>query len=734
MEQTYQEYGEPENRQRKHLRDYLYVLIKRRWTVITVALIVAVLVLIVGLGKDPVYTSSTTVLVEQSNGGENLNMPYNFYRWDPEFLPTQIEIIKSKSVSRRVVDKLKLDTKYPDYFFPKTEKKKSIRADLQKAVSSFFNKLFQPEADPEQNKPAVEPKAPDKADAIAARLQGGIRVSPVPDTRVLTIQYTDRDPHMAQRIAEALANAYIEVSMEIKLSSTQQALQWMTTKAEAERKKLEESERALQKYKRDNNFVTVENKLTIYPEKFAQASTQLVEAEKRQEELKAVYDQIITLKDNVKKLETIPAIADNAAIVSLRSQILKAEQLIKELSRKYGHKHPKMIKAVGDRSILIREKKAEIKRITESIRQDYELAQSQLENLRASLAATKNELLDVNERFIQYSIMNREVESNRALYDALTANIKKASTSEGSQSINIWVMHAASLPSMPANKNPKKIILMAAFIGLAAGLGLAFFIEYLDNTVKSTDDLEQRFGVTVLGTVQQAKRGEAIESIVTNNARSPISENYRLIRSGLLMSAADHPPRTLLITSMGPQEGKTTTSINLAETMAQGENKVLLIDADMRKPRLHTLFALTNTIGLSSYLSGNSDENIIHSLADQHIDIIPSGPIPPNPAELLESKRMKTLIREMSDRYDFVLFDSPPIGSLVDGLLISTLVDGTVLVVRAGKTTHDSFNAGLKKIAAIQPRILGVILNSMTARIAGSRYYHYYEYYSRDGK
>ncbi len=734
MEHVYQEQTEPERKSRVHLRDYLHTLKKRKWTIFTVALIIATLVLIFGLGKNPLYTSSTTVLVEQSNGGENLNMPYNFYRWDPEFLPTQIEIIKSKSVSRRVVATLQLDSKYLSYFFPDTQENTSNSDGTRQTVLNFFQQLFQPDIPVNTDKPEDEHPSLDQADSIAARIQSGIQVAPIPDTRVLNIRYTDRDPYMAQRIAEALANAYIEVSMEIKLSSSQQALKWMTTKAEAERKKLEESERALQKYKRENNFVTVENKLTVYPEKLAQASNQLSESENKLKELKAVYGQIMQLQGDVKALETIPAIANTPTLVSLRSQILKAEQLIKELSKKYGYKHPKMVKAVDDRNILLREKKTEIKRITASIRQDYELAQSKLQDLKKDLATTKTELLDVNERFIQYSIMNRELESNRALYDALTTSIKKASTTQDSQNINIWVMRAASLSKTPSNKNPKRILLMAMALGLAAGIGLALFIEYLDNTVKSTDELEQRFGVTVLGTIQEAKKGESIESIVKDNTRSPISESYRLIRSSLLLSAADHPPRTLLVTSVGPQEGKTTTSINLARTLAQGENKVLLIDADMRKPRIHTMFALANTVGLSSYLSGSSDDNIIHPLPGEYMHIIPAGPIPPNPAELLESKRMKKLLQEMSAQYDFIVFDSPPIGSLVDGLIISTLVDGTVLVARAGKTTYDAFNTGLKKILDIQTPILGVVLNSMSASLAGSTYYHYYEYSSKDGK
>ncbi len=733
MEQQYNDYNDPAEEGQIHLRDYLQILNKRRLTVVTVFLIVAVLALILGLGKEPLYTSSSTVLVEKNRPNNNLGSS-GYSSWDPEFLPTQIEIIKSKSVTRRVVDTLQLDTRYRSYFFPESEEEESFVSTIKKSVSSFVAALFQPDKDENGDGSDDEKELRDEADVIASMLQDGIEVKPVRETRVLNILYTDKDPRMAQRIAEALVQAYIEVSLEIKLSSTQHSLKWMTSKAAAERKKLEESERALQKYKRDQNLVTVENKLTIYPEKLAQASRKLSESENRQKELKALYNQIIKVQDNSQALETIPALAQNPAIVSLRSQILKAQQLIKELSKKYGSKHPKMIKAVDDRNILIQEKNIEIKRVIESTRNEYELAKSRQESLKEQLASSKNELLDVNERFVQYTIMNREVEANRVLYDALTASLKKASLTEESQSVNIWVMRSASLPKGPSNRNPKRILLLGMILGLAGGVGLAFFIEYLDNTIKSTDDLEQRYGMTVLGSVQEAGKGEAIETTIKDNARSPISESYRIIRSSLLLSSADHPPRTILVTSMATQDGKTTTSINLARTMAHGGDKVLLIDADMRKPRVHSLFGMPNTVGLSSYLSGNSDEKIIRSLADEKIGVIPSGPIPPNPSELLESKRMQHLLQQLTGVYDFIIIDSPPIGHLVDGLILSTLVDGTVLVARAGKTTYDLFGSGLKKMQDIKAPILGAILNSMSAKLAGSKYHHYYEYYSQDGK
>ncbi len=734
MEQLYQDYNEPPFDEQFNLRYYLQILNKRKWTVITVFLIIVVLSLILGLGKKSLYTSSSTVLVEKNRPNTNLS-GYNYSSWDPEFLPTQIEIIKSKSVTRRVVDALQLDTRYRSHFFPKSKKEESFVTGIRKSFNSFLATLFQPDSDTETGLSGVEQEPVEDADIIASMLQEGIKVTPVRETRVLTILYADKDPHMAQRIAKAQVQAYIDVSLEIKLSSTQQSLKWMTAKAEAERKKLEESERALQRYKREHDLVTVENKLTIYPEKLTRFSNQLSESESKLKELEDLYEQIVAVQDNPQALETIPTLSRNQVIISLRSQILKAQQLIKELSKKYGHKHPKMIKAVDDRNILIREKNDEVKRVIESVRKEYELAKSRQDNLRELVGETKTNLQDVNERFVQYSIMSREVETNRALYDALNVSLEKTSVTEESQAVNIWVMRTPSLPKGPSNKNPKRMLLLGMVLGLAGGIGLAFFIEYLDNTVKSADDLEQRYGVTVLGSVQEAGKEEAIETIVKDNARSPISESYRLIRSSLLLSSADHPPRTILVTSMATQDGKTTTSINLARTMALSGAKVLLIDADMRKPRVHSIFGIPNTLGLSSYLSGNTDEEkVIHTLPDEQISVVSSGPLPPNPAELLESKRMEQLLQHMSGTHDVIIIDSPPIGHLVDGLILSKLVDGTLLVTRAGKTTYDLFGSGLKKMQGINASILGVVVNSLSARLAGSKYYHYYEYYSRDQK
>lgn len=713
------------------LRDYLQILNKRRMTVLTVFCIVFTISVILGMKKDaPLYTSTSTILMERNliNNNSGLGM---FYMWDPEFLPTQTEIIKSKKVAQRVVDQLELDTKYHNHFFPVQKREESWWTTLTRLPGKMFTAVFDSGLDDTRSVLPVElTNELNTSDIIAEMVRTSIELEPVKETRVVNINYTDTNPSVAKMINDALVKAYIDETLDIKLNSTQQSLRWMTSKAEQERKKLEEAESSLQKYMREHNLVTLEDRLAVYPEKLTQFSTELSTAESRRKELDAIHRQIARFGVTDQSLETIPIFSQNSNLQSLRDQILKADQLIKELSKKYGPKHPLMIKAVDDREVLSKEKASEIKRITESIAQDYELAKSREENLRGLLNTTKEELLDVNERFVQYSIMKREVEASRALYEALTSTIKTASVTEETQNVNIWVMREASLPDSPSNQRPRRTVLIGFILALAAAVGLALLVEYFDNTIKTADDIEKRYQLTVLGAIFETRKNEAIEQVIEENGQSPAAESYRMIRSSLLLSSADHPPRTILITSMTAQEGKTSTALNLTRTMAQMAGKVLIIDADMRKPRIHTLLDVPNDTGLSTYLSGNTDEKIVHQVPDKNIHVIPAGPIPPNPVELISSHRMIILLEDMAREFDFIFIDSPPIIHLADGLILSTLVDGTVLVARAGRVTTDIFMAGLKKLNDFKPHILGVVLNGMNARLTGSHSYYYYHYKS----
>lgn len=724
-----------------HLRDYIRVLQKRKMTVLTFLSITFFLVVLITFTSTPLYTASSQVLIEKNIGAGGLEGTRSYNYWDPDFLTTQFEIIRSDNVARRVVKRLQLDTRYKKYFLEEAdEAAPSFPASFMHSFQEFLAGLFsstdtsvEDEGQVGADDLAVTVAPLTDAEIIAAMIRENLSVEPIKNTKTVYISYTNRYPAMAKLVVDAVVQAYMDEMLEIKHSTSSYALQWMTAKAAEERKKLDKSELALQKYMREHDLVTVENKLAVYPQKLAEFSKQLSAAQAEQKEYEALYEQIKATGKDYKNIETIPVFAENKVLQNLRDKVYTVEQKVKELSKKYGYKHPVMIQAKSERDLLLKEQRFEINRIIEATKKAYDLAKSREANLKKLLAESKAGMLDINERFMQYTIMKREVDMNRAIYDNLTSSIKTANVTEQAQDVKIWVIEKAELPLYPSSPRKRRNLALGLILGLFGGVGLAFFVEYLDNTVKTAEELERHFQLTVLGSVEEVKeKGETIESYLVNNPLSPLSESYRLIRSGLLLSSPDHPPRTLLVTSMAPKEGKTATTANLARILAQSEKKVLIIDCDMRRPRIHSLFSQPNAYGLSNYLTGDREQSLVRTLPDEQLSLITAGSIPPNPAELLNSKGMEQLLQSVLKAYDFVLLDSPPIQSVTDSLTLSRLVDGTVLVVRSGKTTYDTLDNGMKKMREVNAHLLGFVLNGFKKSSGDSGYYGYYDYYSKD--
>lgn len=724
-----------------HLRDYWLVIVKRKVTVITFLAITFLTVFIATYTATPYYTASAQVLIEKNESGGIDGRSY--YRWDPNFLSTQFELIRSANVAHNVVKALKLDTQYRHYFFePKKEGFSTYLSSVKSSVKEFISGLVASDTSPINNNEdggllSIVSEPLTDADIIANIIKGGLSIKPVANTKTVHIAYTNKHPAMAKLVANAIVQAYIDEILEIKLANSNYSLKWMTSKADEERKKLEGSELALQKYVRNNDLVTVENKLAIYPQRLGEFSSQLSKAQAKLKEYESLYAQIKKLGENYDNIEMIPLFADNNVLQRLREKLFQGEQKIKDLSKKYGRKHPVMINAKAERSLLLKEKKFEVNRIIESTRNSYELTKSKEHNLTQLLAKTKSEMLNVNERFTQYAIMKREVDTSRVLYDALSSSIKKASVTEQSNDINIWVVKKASLPGAPSKPQKKRNLTLGLILGLFGGVGLAFFIEYLDNTVKDGKELEHRFDLTVLGSVEEfsEKDGTFLDTWLPNNLLSPVAESYRLIQASLLLSTPDNPPRSILVTSLSPKEGKTTTTSNLAHILAHNGKKVLIIGCDLRRPRMHRVASIPNSHGLSNYLTGSRATHLIKTIKEDAIYLITAGDIPPNPAELLQSDRMKVLIKEMEKRYDYVLLDSPPVQRVTDSLTLSKLVDGTLLVVRSGITTYDSIESGIRKFREIHSNILGIIVNGVKRqKSSDSGYYGYYDYYQKDGK
>jgi polysaccharide biosynthesis transport protein len=737
--QEQERYYEEDAENEVNIRDYLQIIWTRKFIVISLLAVVFAITVIKTFSTTPIYTSSTEVLIERNRPTSGLENQY--YSYDPEFIDTQSAIIKSVKVARRVVDNLKLATTYKSYFFEKKQEEPSFFQTLRADVMGFVEKIVSSLQSGDQKGSSKDSGAPgtsmaplSEEDMLAMMVQGSLSVMPVKNTKLVQISCRHKSPLIAKLVADAVAKAYMEELLDMKLTTSRYALEWMTAKAQDERNKLEASEKALQTYMRANDLVTVENKLAITPQRLTEFSSQLSKAQTDRKSLEEVLGQINAAGKDVVKLENIPVFAGNEILKSLREKVFKARQNISELSKKFGEKHPVMIKANDELGELISQQQAEVNRVVAISRNSLELSRSQEKNLEELVATTKAELLNLNEKFIQYSIMKRDVDANRIVFDALTASIKKEGVTEQSQSVNVWVVRNAFLPMAPSTPNTRRNLALGLVLGLMAGVGCAFLVEYLDNTVKSEKDLENRYGLTVLGSVQKLKeKNTNIESFIVQKPASPLAESYRLIRSGLLLSSAERPPKTILVTSMAPGDGKTTTTINVARVLSQGGKKVLIIDCDLRRPRIHSVFAIQNEKGLSNYLTGNLNENIVHKIPGEEIFVITSGPIPPNPSELVGSRRLKLLLEKMAENFDFVLLDSPPVQMVTDSLALTQLVDGTLIVVRAGETTYDMVAGGMKKLKNVQCHFLGFVLNGSDKRRVGGNYSaSYTTYYAKD--
>lgn len=719
-----------------HLRDYLRVIQKRRYTVLTFFILTLLITIIATFAtrQAPQYQASTQAVIEKNLTYSLTGMHYTSYGgYDPEFLETQIQIIKGEGVAAKVMASIGRD-RIHEVFFPQQNQ---LKPSTLTAVKSWINQQLQaareliagdsatPTPNPMLAEGEIEPGL-SKEDLVKAIIRGGISVEPVEGTRVVAISYVSPNPVLSRRIANSVAQAYIEELLDMHMESSGQSIKWMRNKAEEQREKLEEAEQLLHEYKKKHNIVTIEDRLAILPERLAELSEKMTQAETRRKELESIYSQVKDKPDNA--LETLSVIATSVAIDEINKKILLAEQKIAELSKKYGPKHPRMITATNELNGLRRKKHQELKNAVERVKNEYLLAQSQEAQFSEMLKQTKYDAEVLNEKSIQLGILKRQVETNQYLYDALIKRMKEKDLTEKNQLVNVWVIEKATTPELPLPGKGRRNILLALILGLFGGIGLAFFLEYLDNRIKAPEDIEEKYSLPVLGVINLLKsKKETVIDTIRADKIGATSEGFKSLRTSVLLSRADKPPQVLLVTSTSPSEGKSTISSSLALTMARADMKTLLIDADMRRPSLHKYFGVENVGGLSSYLSGNAAKKQLSAGEIENLHIVTSGDVPPNPSELLSSEKIGRLIREQRQSYDIIIIDSPPL-SVTDPILLSRLVDGVLLVAAAGETRYEMLDKGIKKLEDVSAPISGLVLNRFEAKSSGY-YYHYGDYY-----
>jgi len=700
------------------LRDYWNVVLKRRWTVVAFFIIIVTLVTIFTIRQTKIYEAKASVVIEPyapqvlGNVREVYNMGAGSYWSNKEYYETQYHIISSRSVSQKVVQLLRLEGN-----------KEFLGIDK---LTLEDQKLFL-----------------DEPIDYAEIVQGMLSVEPVKDSRTANIKVRHQYPKWAQRIANAVVNAYIDYNRQVRRQVTQDAAGWLAGQANDLKKRMEEAEFQLYEYKKNKKILSVslEDRQNITSQRLQDLNQTLSRVQAEYFALEAKRKQILDVKENRTGLDSVDKVINNRLIQLLKESYVKLKEEQSELSSKYLPDHPKL-KVVNNKVALIRKNiDREVDNVLASLESEYKAKQGSEISLRKEISKIKAEAHDINKKELDYKRLKRVSDNYTALYQHVLKRQKEATLASHQETNNVYKLDSAIEPHFPVSPRVRLNILLAVVIGLLGGVGLAFFLEYLDNTIKNQEDVERYLQIPFLGIVPSIKLDPHLEegettfhrdNYLVSHPKSSVAECCRTVRTNILFMSPEKPTKRLLVTSAGPQEGKSTVVINLGVTMAQSGSKVVLIDTDMRRPRLHKSFGLKRGVGLTTAILGEAEpEEVVHHTDVPGLDIVPCGPIPPNPTELFHTERFGQIVERLDKIYDRIIFDSPPVMMVADPLILSRLIDGAILVIKGGHTSRDMVQRALKQLRDVQTRILGTVINDLDLdhREYGYYYYRQYGYY-----
>jgi capsular exopolysaccharide synthesis family protein len=745
------------NRKEIDLLEYWRIVLKRKWVLVTFASVLVVFVAVLSFTATPLYRATATILIDEPSASlVNIQDVLNsggYYQTDylGTYFNTQLKLLTSRSLAERVAKKLDLGSR------PEFRTARSSRTSPVQAVKGFLSlRWVLPRKKPAETPPgAGSPPATSYAFAVL----DGLGITPVPETRIVQVSSTSSQPVLAADIVNTLVDEFVRYSVETRYEATKQTSEFLSETISQLRDDLKRKEEDLQKYGEEKKLVFLNDKESTVVNKFSDVNAAFTEAQIDRFKKEALYRELRDLNINA-----LPESVTNPVIQALKASYSQAQSDYEEKGKFYRPDYPEMVKLKARLESSKNALQEEIRKAVGAAEADYRAALNKERSLQGLLDSQRTDVVRMNNNAILYRSLQIEVDNMRSLLSTLVSKqneIQVSSQLGGLRTSNIKIVDRALVPGGPFTPNTRRNLMMALFLGLFGGLGLIFLVEYLDNTVKGPEDVEKLTGLPSLGIIPYLsadglKRkpspygarpysygaegeipGEAlpdvseIELINLLFPKFSIAEDYRTVRTAILFSHADSSPKTVCFTSSMPQEGKTATVSNMAISFAQLEGKVLLIDADLRKPRLHKVFQTRNLVGLSGFLTGKLafDEAILKT-SIENIWIIPSGPHPPNPAELLNSKRMRDLLARVKDRFDTVLIDTPPVLAVIDPVIVSSLADCTVLVVQAGKTTRRALGKAVGEVRKAKAEIVGVVFNEVKLgrQGLGTPYYHYYQY------
>jgi succinoglycan biosynthesis transport protein ExoP len=708
------------------LRHIWRVIYRYKWGILGLAVMVSALATLIVFAMSPIYRSTATIMVEskQIKVVSSIDEVSSVDATRSEYFQTQFEILKSRDLARKVAEKLNLRQN------PEFMRKKDDKPD-----NGFDWKAWLPIDLPEPPPPSENDTMEGLLDDFASRLT----VAPVRLTQLAKISFDASDKKLAMDVVTALGEEYIDSEMEARLEMTRKAGNWLASRLQSLRDKLTDSERRLQQYLEKENLVDVQGVLTISAKEMEATTSRLVEARKTRAEAETIYRKVVSLGDNlIKSVESIPEIFRDPVIQDLKRSEAEAQKNLFELAERYGASHPKMIAARSQMDTVNTQLRRQIASIVNGIKNSYDVARANEAELNAILGTNKGDIQSISRKHARLAELQREVESNRHLYELFFNRFKETSEAGDLQAAHARFVDKASTPVVPVKPNKKLIISLAFAASLVLGVVLAFILERLDASVRTPQDVEDKLSQTLLGTLplikEKLEKAVAFQFLI--DRKGGFSESVRTIRTAVMLSNLDKTHKVLLVTSSTPGEGKSTTSVSIALALSQME-RVLLIDADMRRPTIAKYCELPHRIsGLSSALTRTEAlEDCIHRLEDTSLDILPVGLIPHNPSELVASKTFADLMDQLEHRYDTIVIDSPPVHAVSDAQLLAQYATAAVYVVKFETTSSHVAREGLKRLQQTGIPVLGVVLNQVdidkVSQVGG--YYHGYYYYYNKG-
>lgn len=706
-----------------------HILLKRRWTIAATVGLVFTAALVASLLITPVYRATSSVQIDRelmNVTGDDQN-PMAGMMNDPNYLNTQYQLLQSRELASRVLS----DIGYQD-------KKRFAQVFQPSAGGQIKSWIGLGDDGSEEAKPSPAQQKKQSLERVA-RFQDGYSIEPVRNTRLVKIHYNSTDPAFAILAANALAAAYQNRNLEARFETSSYAKSYLEDQLKQLKIKLEDSEAQLVRFAAQEQIVGTggENTGSLPEQNLGALNAALGKAKEERIRAQSKWQQAQSSVGMV----TFGEAGGNSIVRTLQEKRAELSTEYQNKLSQFKPAYPAMVQLKSQIDELDRQIAQEIAAIKSAIRAEYEAAQQNEAMIAEQIGSLKGEALDLKSRSIQYDIYKREVDTNRQLYEATLQRYKEIGIAAGVGLNNVLIVDEAVnagkyRPNIPLN------LAVALFLGLVLGVLLALLLEYLDDTLKNPDDVEKRLALPVLGVIPKIKDGESVESAL-RDPRSAFAEAYRSVRTALQFATSHGVPRSLLITSASPGEGKSTAALTLSRKFGQIGKRVLLIDSDMRKPSLHKKAGLDNDIGLSNYLAGAlAIADIIRESDTPGVSVVTTGPLPPNPAELLHDDAMRALIDYGLSHFDQVIIDGPPVMGLADAPILASTVDGVLLVVEAGGTRKLLAVNAVKRLQAARARLVGVLINKFQSKHAAYGYgygagygsYSYYSYGAADTK